>query len=71
MQSDYVVIGGGGVKELDQLPPNAQARQQRAGVPRRLPALGRGLGLDTIAAEQPAQRLNRAANRFANGSSSS
>jgi polyphosphate glucokinase len=24
MQSDYVVIGGGGVKELDQLPPNAR-----------------------------------------------
>ena len=25
MQSDYVVIGGGGVKELDELPPNADA----------------------------------------------
>ena len=24
MQSDYVVIGGGGVKELDELPPNAR-----------------------------------------------
>jgi polyphosphate glucokinase len=24
MQADYVVIGGGGVKELDQLPPNAR-----------------------------------------------
>ena len=24
MQCDYVVIGGGGVKELDELPPNAR-----------------------------------------------
>ena len=24
MQPDYVVIGGGGVEELDELPPNAR-----------------------------------------------